>query len=92
MSRRVEMLSLIAPALLTLFALAASAQQVPDGKLQSANLGRCTLDSGKWIDPCVVTYRTFAGSMRTATTRCCFPVGTTGAARILPGSSDQTSW
>jgi homoserine O-acetyltransferase len=59
MSRRVEMLSLIAAALLTLFAIAGSAQEIPDGLLQSANLGRCTLDSGKWIEPCLVTYRTF---------------------------------
>jgi homoserine O-acetyltransferase len=53
------MLSLIAAALLTLFAIAGSAQEIPDGLLQSANLGRCTLDSGKWIEPCLVTYRTF---------------------------------
>jgi homoserine O-acetyltransferase len=53
------MLSLIAAALLTLFAIAGSAQEIPDGLLRSANLGRCTLDSGKWIEPCLVTYRTF---------------------------------
>ena len=59
MSHGVRLLSRIAPALLMLVALAGAAQQIPGGQLQSANLGRCTLDSGKWIDPCLVTYRTF---------------------------------
>ena len=30
-----------------------------DGSLQTANLGRCALDSGKFIDPCVIAYRTW---------------------------------
>lgn len=51
MSRGVGVRVLMAPALLMLCALVGFAQPMPDGLLQSANLGRCTLDSGKWIDP-----------------------------------------
>jgi homoserine O-acetyltransferase len=30
-----------------------------EGTLQTANLGRCSLDSGKFIDPCILAYRTY---------------------------------
>jgi homoserine O-acetyltransferase len=45
--------------LLVFCAAQAFALEAQDGVLQTANLGRCTLDSGKFIEPCVIAYRTF---------------------------------
>ena len=44
---------------LALCAANSLAQQSAPGKLQIANLGRCVLDSGQTIDPCILGYRTY---------------------------------
>src|ERR1700679_442348 len=46
----------IAPILFVVCALHAFAQ---DGALQTASLARCALDSGKFIAPCLLAYRTY---------------------------------
>ena len=48
----------IVPLLFAVCALHAFAQQ-QEGSLQTANLGRCALDSGEFIDPCLLAYRTY---------------------------------
>ena len=48
-----------AKTLLLLAFCVALAFEPQDGVLHIANLGRCTLDSGKFIEPCLIAYRTF---------------------------------
>jgi homoserine O-acetyltransferase/O-succinyltransferase len=42
-----------------------------DGALQTANLGRCELDSGTFIEPCLLSYRTY-GRLNAAGTNAIF--------------------
>jgi homoserine O-acetyltransferase len=45
--------------MLAFVSASALALEAQDGALQTADLGRCTLDSGKFIEPCVIAYRTY---------------------------------
>jgi len=57
-SHLLVLLRRITPILLAISALHTLAQQ-QEGSLQTANLGRCALDSGQFIEPCVLAYRTW---------------------------------
>ena len=58
MSIAVRKLQRCASIAFVLFVALAGAQ-AQAGRLKTANLGRCVLDSGKSIDPCLMAYRTF---------------------------------
>lgn len=59
MNIAVKNLMCIVSALIALGTLPTFAQQSPENGMETANLGRCTLDSGKFIEPCVLAYRTY---------------------------------
>ena len=54
-----------------------------DGALNTANLGRCTLDSGKFIEPCVLAYRTYGRLNAQGTNAILFPTWYNGRSEDL---------
>jgi homoserine O-acetyltransferase len=61
----------------------AFAQQPADGSLQTANLGRCTLDSGEFIEPCLLAYRSYGKLNEQGTNAILFPTWYNGRSEDL---------
>ena len=59
MKNAAGILSRLAPLLMALCLACAAGHALPNGALQTADLGRCELDSGKFIQPCLLSYRTY---------------------------------